>query len=347
MKTEYDYFFIEKSHLRGKSTFPFHLFIFNPKNDKYNLYLKGNHPLTKDLDSFLDVLTRLGGRLAILKKQKKTFLVSQKFEEKEIPSLNQAHLHDLEKDRIMFLKLLELYQEREGDFIFQNEFEKACETNNFEKIIHYAQLEIMSFSVKLSPTVSLASHFAKKFLIEDNQVNRIVACSYLLAKTMNISDTESLADIVCACLLANIGQLQLPLKMIRASINSFSSKDLKIYEKHTILSNHLIKKSHTHLSERCKKIIQDHHERDNGEGFPTMKAGNELEPLALIVGAITLLFEFSSGKLDGDKHSLKSLIIAIKNNQSLPGFNFCFGENISFNMGSLINTDIIKEKKIA
>ncbi|MBY0413539.1 MAG: hypothetical protein K2Q18_05210, partial [Bdellovibrionales bacterium] len=60
MKTEYDFFIIEKDHLKGKKTFPFQLYIFNPAHKKYSMFLNGNRPLSKEHIDFLDYILERG-----------------------------------------------------------------------------------------------------------------------------------------------------------------------------------------------------------------------------------------------------------------------------------------------
>ncbi|MDO9182896.1 MAG: HD domain-containing phosphohydrolase [Bacteriovorax sp.] len=344
MKTEYDFFIIERDHLKGKNIFPFQLYIFNPIHKKYSMFLNGNRPLTKELESFLDFLLDKGGKIAILKKQRRTFLTEQSFHESEIPSLKARELHELEKERIMNLKLKEMYDEKNGVFAFQSEFEKACDTDNFEKIIEYARVEIITFSVTQSHTISLAIHLTKTHLTSDNFLNRIVATSYLFAKTANILDPVALADIICGAFLSHIGFSQLPLTMLKTPLLSLGDKERKLFEKHTILSNHLIKTGQLDISERCKKIIIDHHERISGSGYPGMKYGDSIETFSLIVGIVAHLFEFSSGKINGSKQPIKSVIISMKNKTFSPGLEFDFGDKIYNSLVTLINTDKVKEK---
>lgn len=347
MKTEYDFFMIERENLKGKKTFPFQLYLFNPLHKKYSLFLNGNRPMTKELDSFLDFLIEKGGKLAVLKNQRRTFLVAQELHESEIPSLKARELHALEKERIMQIKLKEMYDEKNGVFAFQTEFEMACQSDNFEKIIEYARVEILTFSVTLSPTVSLAIELTKAHLTADNYLNRIVATSYLFAKTANILDPNALCDVICGAYLSHIGYTQLPLGMMRAPVLSLNEKDKKLFEKHTILGNHLIKKGQLDISERCKKIVLDHHERVSGGGYPSMKYGESIELLSLIVGSVAHLFEYSSGKINGNKISIKNIIINMKNKTFSPGLEFDFGEKVFSSLVTLINTDKIEEKKAA
>lgn len=345
MKTEYDFFIIDKEHLKEKKTFPFQIYIFNPAHKKYSMFLNGNRPLTKEHNDFLDYILERGGKLAILKNQRKTFLVAQETDASQIPSLKERELHPLEKERIMNMKLKEMYEEKRGAFSLQTEFELACQTDNFEAIIENARVEILTFSVTMSPTVSLALHLAKTHLEKDTYINRIVAVSYLLAKNSNIVDQDALADIICGAYFAHLGLTQTPLTIARTPYNTLPEKERALFQKHTILGHHLIKKSQINLSERCKKVILDHHERSSGNGYPSMKYGDQIEILSQIVGAVSHLFEYSSGKITGGKQSMKVIILAMKSKSFLPGLEFDFGEKVFQSIITLINTDKIETKE--
>jgi HD-GYP domain-containing protein (c-di-GMP phosphodiesterase class II) len=347
MKNEYDFFKIDRANLKEKNIFPFQLYVYNPIHKKYSMFLNGNRPLTQELVTFLDYLLDKGGELAVLKKQRRTFLTAQEFHESEIPSLKSRELHELEKERLMNIKLREIYEDKNGIFAFQSEFEKACETDSFDKIIEFARVEILTFSVTQSHTVSLALSLAKNHLEKDNFLNRIVATSYFFAKTANILDVSALSDIICGAYLSHIGYTQLPLGMLKTHVLSLGEKEKRLFEKHAILGNHLIKKSQIELSDRCKIIILDHHERISGNGYPSMKSGDSIEIMSLIVGIVSHLFEFSTGKITGNKQPIKSTIISMKNKNFTPGLEFDFGENIFNSLVTLINTDKADEKKAA
>jgi HD-GYP domain-containing protein (c-di-GMP phosphodiesterase class II) len=345
MKNEFDFFTIERSHLMGKRFFPFQLYIFNPIQKHYSLFLNGNRPLTSELEQLLDELIEKGAQISILKKQRRTFLMAQELKESDIPSLASRVLHESEKEQIMNINLKLIYDTNNGVFNFRDEFEKACESDNFEKIIEYARMEIITFNVTQSTTVSIAIKLAKLHLSKDNYINRIVCVSYFFAKMANILEPDSLADIVCGAFFSHLGLTQLPLKLIRTPLLSLNSKDKKLFEKHTILSQHLINKGRLEISERCKRIILDHHERVSGEGYPSMKSAQSIEHLSLIVGGIAYLFEFSTGRINGSKIPIKNILMRMKNKSFSQGMEFDFGEEIFNNLISLINTE--KEVKAA
>lgn len=338
MKTEYDFFLIDKTHLKDKKIFPFQLFVFNPVHKKFSLVLNGNRPLTRELADFIDYLLDQGGKLAILKKQKKTFLIAQETHPSEVPSLHERELHPLEKERIMNIKFKEIYDEKNSGFSLQRAFEKACETDDFITIIDQARINIVTFSVTDSATVTLAAHLAKTFLTIDSYNNRIVAVCYLLAKTMNISDEDTLSDIVCAAFLSHLGLTQVPLRFSRTPYMSLGEKEKTHFQKHTILGNHLIKKGKIDISERCKKLILDHHERVSGGGYPSMKYGDSIESISQIIGAVSHLFEYSTGKINDGNPSIKSVIYSMKNKSYLPGLELDFEPKVFEAIITLINS---------
>jgi HD-GYP domain-containing protein (c-di-GMP phosphodiesterase class II) len=347
MYTEHDFFVIEKEFLKDKKIFPFQVYIFNPVQHNFSLVLNGNRPLTEEINLYIDFFIERGGRLAILKKQKKTFLQAQEMKEYDIPSLRVKELHELEKEQIMYAKLRDIFIEKNGIMNFQNAFGKAILDDNFSFIIEYARVEILAFSVSHSPTASLAIHLAKEHLTTDNFINRVVAVSYFTAKTMNLNDLTVLSDIVVGSYLHHIGFTQLPLNSVRTPLFKLEESQRVFFKKHTILANHLIKRGGLDISERCKKIILDHHERPSGSGYPGEKLSETIEITALLVGAVSHIFEFSSGKITGNKQPLRSVIVNMQNRNFIPGLELDFGDKIFDIIVNIINTDNTDQKKSA
>ncbi len=346
MKAEIDFFLIDKEHLKGQRTFPFQLFIMNPIHKKFTLFLNANRPMSKELDNFLDYIVSKGGFLAVLRKQKKTFLKALELNEDDVPTLKKRELHDLEKEQIMYSKLKEIWIEKHGVFGFLTEFEKAAKTDNFDRIIEYTRVEILAFSVNRNSTNTFAIELAKKFLIKDNFINRIVATAYYVAKNLNILDEDSLSDIIVGSYLIHLANTQMSLSISRKAQQEYFDAEKKFYQKHPLLAFHLLKRSQINVNERVKRIVNEHHERNGGRGFPMEKAGDAIEPLALLVGAVAHLFEYSTGKVNGSKQSLRSVIFHIKNRSIMPGLEFDFGDTIYNAITTLIDTEKKEEDNL-
>ncbi len=342
---ESEYFHITKEHLKGEKIFGFNLFIFHPVSGKYTIYLYGNSPLTKEKMEFMDFLLSKGGELAVARKQSKTFLRSLDHKQEDIPSLKEKDEDPLDK-RGRELKEV-LSNSTEEVFPFKEVLSASSQSGDFLPIIRRARLEIMAFSPRVSPCVSLASYLAESLLKEDNHTNRIVALSYYMAKNLDMRDESTLGDLVCAAFLSHIGLTQLDLFYSQNACLNFSPKQKNKYQKHPGLSHHLIRKSKVELNERVLKIIEDHHERDDGRGYPRGIMGSALEPLSLILGAVAHVLEYASGKVTGSPTPLTSVLRNLKEKTFAPGLEFQFGDTIYDNLINLLSTNTEPEEKQA
>lgn len=343
--TESEYFHIEKEHLKGERIFGFNLFIYHPVSGKYTVYLYGNSPLTSEKMEFLDFLISKGGELAVPRKQSKTFLRSLEYQQEDIPSLREKEEDPLEK-RGRELKEV-LGAESEEIFPFKEVLGLASKSNDFTAIIRRARLEIMAFSPRVSPCVSLASYLAEHLLKDDNHTNRIVALSYYMAKNLDMKDESTLGDLVCGAYLAHIGMTQLDLFYSQNACLNFSPNQRNKFQKHPGLAHHIIRKSKVELNERVLKIIEDHHERDDGRGYPRGIMGSALGPLSLILGAVSHVLEYASGKITGSPTPLASVLRNLKNRTFAPGLEFQFGDTIYNSLINILSTNTESEENQA
>ncbi len=347
-----DYFLIEKKHLRAQKFFPFQLFMFNPVLENFSLILGANRPLSKDLEMFLNSLIIRGGSLAILMKQKKTFLNSMEHLESEIPSLKEpttalsslGQKNELDVEQGKHQDILQKWIIENGEFNFRDIFTKSVNNNSFLTIIQYTRLEVNSFSRFTSPQVSLAIQLCDEFLTLDNEVTRVVAISYQFAKTFEIHDEEFLCDIVLGAFFTFISSCHFPLEMFQKNREQFTTKEENLYKKHPLIAHHLLKKSGIQITERIKFIVLEHHERINGSGFPMEKAGDAIEFASQIVGVISHLFEYCSGKITGQRESIKSTIFHLKNRSIKSGLEYHFSDTIINNLANLINHELYKSE---
>src|SRR5690606_7310752 len=139
-----------------------------------------------------------------------------------------------------------------------------------------------------------ATFLAQHFLTLDNHINRIVTLSYFMAKNMDMTDERTLGDLVCAAFFAHIGQTQLDLFFSRHAQLKFSAVQKNKFQKHPGLSQHLIRTSKAELGDRVLKMLEEHHGRSDGKGYPRGTMGANLDPLALILGAVSHILEYSS-----------------------------------------------------
>lgn len=323
------FFTIELDHLKteGNETFPFHLYVFNPLNNKYSTFLYANSPLTKEKLEFLIDITSKGGRLAVNKGQEKTFLSDRKVAKEEIEDLLEIPEHEFITRRRERLAKWEKKKEK-GQFHFKEELTTAVEKDDFLPLIREAREEAMTFSYTIGHTVSLAAYLAEKLLIKDTYINRIVALSFHLAKSCGMQDPIALGDLLCAAFLSHLGHTQMDLLFSQKPQMEMNDKERREYKKHPGLSQHLIRKSGLIISERANRILYQHHERFDGGGYPEYKQGQFIEPLALVLGACSHIMEYTTGKVTGSPVAMKVVINNMKNKTLSPGLEIEFGDTI-------------------
>lgn len=345
MRIPEELFHIELTHLKEDKIFPFHLYVYNPQSNSYSAYLFANAPFTEDKRDFAEFIEDKGGSLAIDKKQKRTFLQALGHKEEDIPSLQARELSELEKKRLEKLKAIhESYISDDGEelvkppaYDLKDGLSSCIKEDNFLPMIIAARNEIEVFEVNISHTVSLAAYLAENLLTEDNFTNRIVAVSYFMTKNMDMKDQETLADIICAGFFCHLGYTQLDYSISHTPELELTEKDQRKLRKHPGYSHHLLVKSGVEISDRCKHIIFQHHERYDGSGYPSQKHSDFIDILALTLGAITHIFEFSEGRINGGRLPLGSVINRLKNKTFTSGLEFEFGDKIYENLINLVS----------
>lgn len=346
MNNEKQYFFIELEHLGDAQLFPFHIHVFNPMNKQYCAYLYANSPLTGAKRQLLEQIVSKGGKIAIPMKQKKTLLHQLEIKEDQIPDLAEAKVHHLEERRQKLIEQKQVKDKKQDNnankdqpaFHFKHELALAAAQNDFSAMIAHVRDQIAALSPRVSSTTTLASLMAEELLHEDNLINRTVALSFLLAKGCALVDDETLGDLVCAAFLSHIGYTQLSLSVLQKPQVLLSDSMKKDWSKHPGLSMHLLRKSRIDLSERCKATIEQHHERYDGQGFPQMKKGAHIEPLALILGAASHILEFTSGMITGAKTPISAYVNNLKNKTFTQGMECEFGPLLEESLAHLVDT---------
>ncbi len=336
-------FHIEKEHLKEKLIFPFHLYVHNPQSKSYSLFLPANCPLDADKMQFIDLVESKGGELAIDNKQKKTFLHHMDLNEEDIASLQERELTDFEKKRLERIAILDATKKYDDSgnevkeiYDLKKGLNECLENDNFLPMIKKAKEEVEIFPLNISPTVSLAAYLAEKLLTEDNFTNRVVAISYFMTKNMDMTNEETLSDLVCAAFFVHLGYTQLEIEISHIPEQEFTEEQKKAHKKHPGYSHHMLLKSKLEISERVKNIIFQHHERIDGSGYPNQKHSDFIDILALVVGSVTHVLEFSTGKITGNKVPISSVISRLKNKSFTPGLEFEFGDKIYENLINII-----------
>jgi len=158
-----------------------------------------------------------------------------------------------------------------------------------------------------------------------------------------MKDEETLGDLICAAYFSHLGLTQMDFYLSQKAQLEMYDEEKKTYRQHPGLTHHLIRKSGVELSDRCIKLINQHHERCDGSGYPENTKGSFIEPLALIIGASAHILEYYSGRITGTKTPLQVIVKNLKNKTLSPGLEIEFGDTIYEALSFLLSEDILSE----
>ena len=331
-----EYFLIALEDLKEIKVFPFHLFIFNPKAKVFSPFLKGNQPFTKEKRHFLEFILSKGGKIAIQLNQQLTYLNHMGLKD----STNFAKIvngsSETKKASTPTVSLTEHQSAASKEHLY-NQLGLISYKDDFLPLILAVRQEILEYSLRISPFVSLAVYFAEVLMQSDNLTNRTVTFSYLIAKELNISDEKDLSDLICGAFLAHIGYTQLPQTVSKKPHLDYDLELKNAWKKHPGYALHLIQKSRCLITEQCLKIIEEHHERFDGLGFPKGLKDKHCHQLSLILGCSSHLFELMMGKIDGKKMTLSEAISLMTRKQKYAGLEFEYGDTIIQSLNIILN----------
>lgn len=97
-------------------------------------------------------------------------------------------------------------------------------------------------------------------------------------------------------LLHDVGELVGPRP--RMFERSRTVEERRVQERHPLLGVRLVQ-THVGIPEESMRIILEHHERWDGEGYPYQRQGSEIDEGSQLVGALDYYDHLVSGRLDG------------------------------------------------
>jgi HD-GYP domain-containing protein (c-di-GMP phosphodiesterase class II) len=115
---------------------------------------------------------------------------------------------------------------------------------------------------------------------------------------------EVLADIALAALLHDVGLTQVSARVVQTPTLQRRGRDLQIYSRHVDEGLRLLEEFAGNLSPRVKPLIQQHHEKFDGSGYPMQLQGFQVNDIAQLIAMADTLEAMASGQWDGYERSL-------------------------------------------
>lgn len=134
--------------------------------------------------------------------------------------------------------------------------------------------------------------------------------SGMVAHKMDLPE-NTVYDVVLAGLLHDIGKNKLPQNLL--SKTSLSSQEQKVVQEHTKMGYRIIK-ADMDLPENIAKVALDHHENNDGSGYPAGKSGDKINIESQIVNVCNYFDNLTSNrtpyKIRNTKEALKVMLHA-------------------------------------
>ena len=123
--------------------------------------------------------------------------------------------------------------------------------------------------------------------------------SMVIAQWIGYKDTDELTRIAMAGTLHDIGKSKIPKEILKKP-NSLTAKEFETMKKHPYLGYRILNKTGTY-DESIELAVLQHHERDDGKGYPDGLVGNKIHPYAKIIAVADVYHAMTSERVYKDK----------------------------------------------
>ena len=119
-------------------------------------------------------------------------------------------------------------------------------------------------------------------------------------------DSEKIENLTQSALLHDIGMTKFPPELLNKT--KLSNKECKLLEKHTIIGFKILKDEMKMPEEICL-VALEHHENNDGSGYPYGISGDQISEMSRIVGLCSLFDDLTSNKT---KYKIKNTKDALR-----------------------------------
>lgn len=117
-----------------------------------------------------------------------------------------------------------------------------------------------------------------------NHSLRVSILAGVLAKWLRY-DKKQVKDVILAGFLHDIGKTQMDKNLVQKNADRLGPADRKLYEEHPILGYQLLLDK-TDIPDGVKKAVLQHHENNDGTGFPNQVKGEAVHEYSKIVALV-------------------------------------------------------------
>lgn len=237
-----------------------------------------------------------------------------------LPKANTTHL-----ESVLILKGHSTYKNKgvhrelkEGDFLSLTGFSSVIHlvANEATEIIYTTSKPVFeNYGATIENVLNLASQVEEKDGYTAEHCNRIKTFSMILGEEMNL-DSDSLYSLSFGSQLHDIGKVKVP-DNILGKPDKLTAAEWDIMRKHTLYGTEIIRDMNLPFLDNALPIIEQHHERYNGSGYPFGLKKEEIHTGAAIVAVVDSYDAMTSDRVYQKGRSKEEAIEEIQKNREI------------------------------
>jgi HD-GYP domain-containing protein (c-di-GMP phosphodiesterase class II) len=148
---------------------------------------------------------------------------------------------------------------------------------------------------------------------QHSSLNSFLSVAFALSS--GFGDRGSITDLAIGSLIQDIGLLKLKPSLVATPERRRTIMEKEAYQQHVAIGLDLLEKRGIPITEGIRAIVAQHHEHFDGSGYPNRLSGLAIHPLAQIVAFANQMCDFVSGAYDGTKKTPTEAIISLSHIQ--------------------------------
>ncbi|MHA6260127.1 HD domain-containing phosphohydrolase [Sporosarcina sp. CAU 1771] len=198
-----------------------------------------------------------------------------------------------------------IYQAHDGDIVLESgDSVNACPIK--EHALFIAETEVTLLYVTSQPQFSFYTNAVKDMMdlalqVEQkdgytaNHCERIKELSMMLGEAMGLT-TDKIFTLNLAAFLHDIGKVKVPDEILNKP-SKLTDEEYEIMKKHTTWGNEILAGTNFIDLIKAGEIVEQHHERFDGKGYPKQLKGDEIRIEASIISVVDAFDAMTSDRV--------------------------------------------------
>ena len=269
------------SEVDSEENFPFDIYVYLPVNQRILMYRKKGAAIDPVTKKRFD-----NPKLFLLVRRSDYELYQNQVIEKLAGIADDSQLSSEAKSMALRKEVGHLMQ----DFLSTQQYDEEGGQQAVAALRRLAKDYVEHISNKKGMHNQLLALSAQVVSNQNHALN-VSAYSVMFALMLGITDVE---DLSIAALMHDVGYYKLPLSLIDKREWEMDETELEQFKMHPLLAEDVISEKHLPVSAKVHKIIQQHHERIDGSGYPHGLEGAAIDDLSKVCAFADVFDEMTS-----------------------------------------------------